>query len=338
MLEKGEDFAEFASAYSDHPTASKGGDIGWLRKGPRADQLEEVAFSLKVGEISEPFKAPMGWQILKVTDRKREKNREGEWETQVQASTILLKVVASDATRERVYARAQDFLGRANKKNFEELSEEFDVEVNETGVFIPGPMIPGIGENREINDFAFASRPGTVSPIYRSRTGFYICMVFERIKPGYIPFEEVKDRVGEVLTYRRRGKLAEEKATEIYAEITAGASLRQAAQRYGYEVKETPHFSRSDRVPGVGRLAEFIITAFSLNQEVPVRVASSEGGSYLLELLDHTPADMEQFASERETLRSEAAIKAPETTVNQWFVYIIDHGDIKDYRSRFFGR
>lgn len=338
VIERGDDFAQLASAYSDHPSASRGGEIGWLRKGPRSGELEEVAFSLKVGEVSEPLKTPRDWQILTVTDRKREKNREGEWETQVKTSTILLKVVASDATRERIYSRAQDFLGRADKKNFEQLSEEFGLEAKETGVFVPGPMIPGIGENQEINDFVFAHKPGTISPVFHAKSGYYICLVFERIKPGYIPFEEVKDRVKEVLTYRRWAKLTEEKAREIYAEVTAAGGFRKTARKHGYEIKETPYFARSDRVPGVGRLAEFIVTAFRLTKEKTIEVASSEGGSYVLELVDHIPADMVRFAVESQTLRSEAVTKAQEITMNHWYVYIVEHGDIRDYRSRFFGR
>lgn len=338
MVEKGEDFAELAFAYSDHASASRGGDIGWLQKGPRSGELEEVAFSLKVGEVSEPLRSPGGWQILKVTDRKREKNREGEWETQVQASTILLKVVASDATREMIYSRAQDFLGRADKKNFGQLSEEFGLEAKETGVFVPGPMIPGIGENQEISDFAFAHKSGTVSHVFHTKSGYYICLVLERIKPGYIPFDEVKDRVREVLTYRRWAKLAEEKAKEIYAEVTSAGGFMKTARKHGYEIKETPYFARSDRAPGGGRLAEFIAGAFHLTEEKPLGLASSEGGTYVLELIDHTPANMVRFAAESQTLRSQAATKAQETTMNHWYTYIIAHGDINDYRSRFFGR
>jgi peptidyl-prolyl cis-trans isomerase D len=339
MARKGGDFAELASAYSDHASASRGGDLGWLRKGPQSGELEEVAFSLKVGEVSEPLKSPEGWQILKVTDQKQEKDKEGEWETQVRTSTILLKVVASDATEETIYSRAQDFLGRADKKNFDQLAGEFGLEVKETGIFTPGKSVPSIQENREaINHFAFASKVGTVSPIYRSKSGFHICIVFERIRPGYIPFDEIKDKIREELTYRRRAKLAEEKAKEICAEMSAGATLQGAAQRHGYEIRETPYFARSGRVPGVGRLAEFIVAAFSLNEKKPFRVASTEGGSYLIELVDRTPADMEKFVGEEEALRSEATAKAQKMTMDLWYTYIVNHGEIKDYRDRFFGR
>ncbi len=339
MIERGDDFAQLASAYSDHPSASRGGEIGWLRKGPRSGELEEVAFSLKVGEVSEPLKTPRDWQILTVTDRKREKNREGEWETQVKASTILLKVVASDATRERIYSRAQDFLGRADKKNFDQLAEEFGLEVKETGIFTPGKSVPFIQENREeVNDFAFANKPGSISSVFHTKSGYHIYLVFERIKPGYIPFDEVEDRIEQVVLYDRRVELAAEKAKEIYTEITAGGDFRKVARKVGYEVKETPYFARAERVQGVGRVAEFIVTAFRLTKEKTIEVAISDVGSYLLELVDHIPANMQEFASARDSLRSEMARGRQDMTMNHWYTYIIDHGDINDYRSRFFGR
>jgi peptidyl-prolyl cis-trans isomerase D len=338
MIRSGEDFIQLAAAYSEHPSASSGGDLGWLSQGPGSGQVEEVAFSLKVGEISEPFQMRRDWQILKVTDRKREKNKDGDWETLVRASTILLKVQPSQATRELVYGRAQDFLGQASEENFEELAEEFDQEVKETGVFTPGPGVPGIGQNQEVNDFAFTSKEGTVSPVYRGRNSYYICLVFERIKPGYIPFDEVKDRIREVLTYRRQAGLAAEKARSMYDETAAGGSLRRVAREHGYEVEETPYFTRLDRLRGVGRTAEFFVAAFHLSEEKPVRVAKTELGSYLLEFVDHTAADMEAFPEESGALRAELQKKAQETTMNHWYVYIIEQGDIKDYRSHFFGR
>ena len=88
----------------------------------------------------------------------------------------------------------------------------------------------------------------------------------------------------------------------------------------------------------MGRGAEFIVTAFRLTKEKTIEVAISDVGSYLLELVDHIPANMQEFASARDSLRSEMARGRQDMTMNHWYTYIIDHGDINDYRSRFFGR
>jgi peptidyl-prolyl cis-trans isomerase SurA len=65
----GEDFAEMARAYSSSPTRSSGGDLGQLRKGDLAPDIEKTAFALPVGGVSEPLPTPEGFRILKVVEK-----------------------------------------------------------------------------------------------------------------------------------------------------------------------------------------------------------------------------------------------------------------------------
>lgn len=71
-LRKGEDFAQIAKKYSiDTVSAKNSGDLGFLSKGQMLPEIEEVATRLKPGEISEPIKTKSGYEIIKVTDKKR---------------------------------------------------------------------------------------------------------------------------------------------------------------------------------------------------------------------------------------------------------------------------
>lgn len=68
----GEDFAELAKKYSKAPSAPKGGEFGTRsKKGLRKDF--DVAFSMKVGDISNLVKTDDGYYIIKVTGRTGEK-------------------------------------------------------------------------------------------------------------------------------------------------------------------------------------------------------------------------------------------------------------------------
>jgi parvulin-like peptidyl-prolyl isomerase len=69
-LKNGENFGKLAAELSqDTATASKGGDLGWFGKGQMVPAFEEAAFSLKVGEISQPVQSSFGWHVIQVIDR-----------------------------------------------------------------------------------------------------------------------------------------------------------------------------------------------------------------------------------------------------------------------------
>jgi parvulin-like peptidyl-prolyl isomerase len=71
-LKGGDDFGELAYGLSEDSYRVKSGDIGYMHKGRMLPELEEVAFKLDVGKISDPIKAENGWFIIKVEDRKPE--------------------------------------------------------------------------------------------------------------------------------------------------------------------------------------------------------------------------------------------------------------------------
>jgi foldase protein PrsA len=69
-LKAGEDFAQVAREVSlDKATAEKGGDLGWFGRGAGVPALEQAAFSLREGEISEPVHTAYGFHILQVLER-----------------------------------------------------------------------------------------------------------------------------------------------------------------------------------------------------------------------------------------------------------------------------
>lgn len=67
----GEDFAQLARELSDdYATKRNGGDTGFFQRGQMAPAFEEVAFSLKPGEISGPVETSFGVHILRLEERK----------------------------------------------------------------------------------------------------------------------------------------------------------------------------------------------------------------------------------------------------------------------------
>jgi len=73
QLEEGEEFEKLAEKYSDDKLSStNGGDLGYVSRGQLIKELEEVAFSLDIGEVSEVVETSYGFHIIKITDKQEE--------------------------------------------------------------------------------------------------------------------------------------------------------------------------------------------------------------------------------------------------------------------------
>src|SRR4030042_3496216 len=69
-LKEGASFGTLAKEKSIDPSASQGGDIGWIGKGERDPEVEKVAFSLEKDGVSGAIKTANGYQIIKVIDKR----------------------------------------------------------------------------------------------------------------------------------------------------------------------------------------------------------------------------------------------------------------------------
>jgi len=67
-LSKGEDWNKIAAEVStdSYSKDNNGGDLGWFGRGVMVKEFEDAAFSLKVGEISQPVKTAFGYHIIHI--------------------------------------------------------------------------------------------------------------------------------------------------------------------------------------------------------------------------------------------------------------------------------
>jgi peptidyl-prolyl cis-trans isomerase SurA len=66
MADSGQSFEALARRYSQGPGAQTGGLLGSFKRGEMSAALEQVAFALRPGEVSQPIPGPGGVHLLKV--------------------------------------------------------------------------------------------------------------------------------------------------------------------------------------------------------------------------------------------------------------------------------
>lgn len=70
QLKDGADFATLAEQFSEDPgSAVNGGDLGFFGRGMMVAEFEEAAYTLDIGQISEPVRSQFGYHIIKVTGK-----------------------------------------------------------------------------------------------------------------------------------------------------------------------------------------------------------------------------------------------------------------------------
>jgi peptidyl-prolyl cis-trans isomerase C len=115
----GEDFAALAKTESDDAqTGPKGGDLGTFRHSQMVPEFEQAAFSLAVGQVSEPVKSKFGYHIIKVEQH--------ETKTFQEVRPELEKKMGPELARNAI----------------ENLQKQVPVTLDDSFFGTPGPLLP----------------------------------------------------------------------------------------------------------------------------------------------------------------------------------------------------
>jgi parvulin-like peptidyl-prolyl isomerase len=72
---KGADFAKLAKENSGGPEAARGGDLGWFTRGRFPPEFDQAAFALDANQLSGVVKTKLGYEVIRVAEKKPERQR-----------------------------------------------------------------------------------------------------------------------------------------------------------------------------------------------------------------------------------------------------------------------
>jgi len=194
-LRKGADFAVAARRFSADPgSRDRGGELGWARRGLFVPEFDRVAFSLKIGVISEPVETPFGYHLIQVT-------RTQPGEIQVRHILIAAEVTPTDVDSAEVHAQ-QVYKAAQGGASFDSLQRQWhDGTEEREASAVPLDKLPEVYKRGIIG----ADTSATVLPPFALEAPggakkFAVVLITERRGDGEITYQDVRDRVRQILS------------------------------------------------------------------------------------------------------------------------------------------
>lgn len=220
--EKGADFNQLAFEHSDDPSAKENkGNLGYFSALQMVSSFEDAAYSMQIGQISDPILTNFGYHIIKLEDRQP---NPGE----VKVSHILIRSQGNDpVTEERILRKVGEIYAELQKpeSSWEEICKLYS---EDAGTKNTGGSLPWIGLGSVIPEFervAFSlQEEGEISPPIKTPFGYHIIRL-EGKKP-LASYEEMESSI-------KSRVLRDSRSTLIQSQVVA---IQKS--KYGYVENE----------------------------------------------------------------------------------------------------
>ncbi|KMY68807.1 hypothetical protein AAU61_04220 [Desulfocarbo indianensis] len=321
----GQDFAALAKEHSQGPTATNGGDLGWFGRGQMVKPFEDLAFTLKPGEMG-VVQTRFGWHVIKVED-----HQAAEVTPLEKVEGEIKNELTERQARELAAAAAERAFDQAAKgADFQELAKAQKRSLYTTEPLAKGKPVAGLPGLQGLAQAVEGLGAGQVAPVMHYEDGSVVALLKELIPESVKPFKDVEEEV--------RLSLKEEKA-EKEAQAAAAKLLEKlrAAQDPGQELlkesgaKETGWIKPGEEVPGLehsDRLADAFFLRPAEARVLPKPIAAGEVIVAAV-LTGRKAPDQEAMAANREKARAELLLSKRRQLVQDFLSDLRDQAEIQ---------
>jgi peptidyl-prolyl cis-trans isomerase D len=254
-LIKGISFNAYAKKYSDDlATADKGGVLPTMTLMQKSSVWQRHMLQLKhVGQVSQPFKTPMGFEILKL-----KAIHPAVVKPYKQVAAAVLKDYRQQKA-EKIYADKSDQLANLvfeHPNSLQPAADQLGLHIRTTPMFaqkITGRK--GLVNNPKVVAAAFSNevlnQGNNSDTVQVNDTSMLVLRVAKKAPATVKSFASVKQGIETNLTHQLAMKKAQSLAMKILVQAQKGASFAHIAQAAGLKVGAVNHVARNGEVKSV---------------------------------------------------------------------------------------
>ena len=275
------EFSALASELSDDKlTASKGGDLGLFNSGEMEKEFENVAKSLKLGEVSKPVKSAFGYHLIKVTELVPEGVK--SFDSVKDELTAAYQRVQAETTFYELGETLTE-VSYENPDSLQQVADALGVEIAKTGLFgknvvANSPDKDSIVSQVAIVNMAFSEdvlKGNNSEPVELGTDRLIVLRMLEHRPAEVKALKDVKAMVIATLLNNKAAQLTVEKAEKVKQAVISGQSMQAVAEENGLEVQKFSGLLRAN-----GDLT------WKVNQEVFKAAKPVEGKSTVITVAD----------------------------------------------------
>lgn len=332
---KGDDFAELATEFSEGPTKTKGGDLGYFTRGSMVKDFEEPAFNLKKDEVSDLVKTSYGYHIIKVEDIKG-KSVKNITEVRDQIDSTIRRNRSMDMANEK----ALDLIDQMSYDiDLKEYAAEHEVSFSSTEFFPRSEPIPIMRSNAKLIETLFTIEKGDVTELVELNNEFYIMQVSEK-KSSYLPeLDEVYAAVEVDYVDYMALENAKSEAEKYLQALNEGNEWEAFSKEKNMEIQLTSFFSRTGVPSKMGNAPGLQEAVFKLDADAPYpeKVFENEKGAFVVKWEEKKDIDEAKFNDEKERYAESLAQREQQKVFMSWLDSMkaksdIDRSGFKQYQ------
>jgi len=294
---KFEDAAKTESA--DTASGRNGGDLGRGAKGRFVAEFEKAAYDLKPGEVSAPVLSPFGFHLIRVDEKKGDT---------LALRHILLRIQPSDSANARLDREADQLSKTAGSSEIgaklDTAARQLNLPINHITALEDEPATLNGMPVPSVSAWAFGgAKVGETSELFDDDNGYYMARLDSLTAGGEPNFENAKEEVRRRVALERALDKLVPQAQQL-ASAAAGSSLEAAAQQMNMKVQQTPMFTRTTVVPGLGQFTQAVGAAFALPVGAVSQPVKTDNSVFVLRVDKRVLSDSTAWAAQKQAQRT----------------------------------